>query len=129
MEKVCFLFVDTQILYEDFLESINNMLNTGEVPNLFKKKEEIDDIMNRVRPHAIKAKKIDSPESLWSFFISNIRSNLHTVLCMSPAGDSLRIRSRKFPSLINCCTIDWFNSWSEEALTTVAKKFIISMNI
>lgn len=48
---------------------------------------------------------------------------------MSPAGDSLRIRSRKFPSLINCCTIDWFNSWSEEALTTVAKKFIINMNI
>lgn len=29
MEKVCFLFVDTQIIYEDFLESINNMLNTG----------------------------------------------------------------------------------------------------
>ena len=38
-EKLCFLFVDTQIIYEEFLESINNMLNTGEVPNLFKKKE------------------------------------------------------------------------------------------
>lgn len=37
-EKLCFLFVDTQIIYEEFLESINNMLNTGEVPNLFKKK-------------------------------------------------------------------------------------------
>ena len=61
MEKVCFVFLDTQIIYEDFLESINNMLNTGQVPNLFKKKEEIDDIMNRIRPHAIKAKKVDSP--------------------------------------------------------------------
>lgn len=29
MEKVCFLFLDTQIILEDFLESINNMLNTG----------------------------------------------------------------------------------------------------
>ena len=85
--------------------------------------------MNRIRPHAIKAKKVDSPESLWSFFISNIRSNLHTVLCMSPAGDSLRVRSRKFPSLINCCTIDWFNSWNEEALTSVAQRFISEMNI
>ena len=37
-EKLSFLFVDTQIIYEEFLESINNMLNTGEVPNLFKKK-------------------------------------------------------------------------------------------
>jgi dynein heavy chain len=48
---------------------------------------------------------------------------------MSPAGDSLRIRSRKFPSLINCCSIDWFNSWSEEALMNVANKFIVNMNI
>lgn len=37
------------------------MLNTGEVPNLFKKKEEIDDIINRVRPNALKKKKVDSP--------------------------------------------------------------------
>jgi dynein heavy chain len=105
------------------------MLNTGEVPNLFKKKEEIDDIINRVRPSALKQKKIDSPESLWAFFIQNIRSNLHIVLCMSPAGDSLRVRSRKFPSLINCCTINWFNSWTEEALTSVAFKSINNMNL
>jgi dynein heavy chain len=72
---------------------------------------------------------VDSPESLWSYFNSNIRSNLHIVLCMSPAGDSLRVRCRKFPSLINCCTIDWFDSWTLEALTTVAKKFISEMNI
>ena len=92
------------------------------MPNLFKKKEEIDDIMNRVRPSALKQKKVDSPESLWSFFIANIRANLHIVLCMSPAGDSLRIRARKFPSLIDCCTINWFDSWSEAALVSVAQK-------
>lgn len=102
-------------------------MNTGEVPNLFKKKEEIDDIMNRVRPSALKQKKVDSPESLWSFFIANIRANLHVILCMSPAGDSLRIRARKFPSLIDCCTINWFDSWSESALISVAQKFLLNM--
>jgi dynein heavy chain, axonemal len=97
------------------------------VPNLFKKKEEIDDILNRVRPSALKQKKVDSPESLWSFFIANIRANLHITLCMSPAGDALRVRSRKFPSLIDCCTINWFDSWSEEALVSVAQKLLTSM--
>jgi dynein heavy chain len=29
-----------QIAYESFLEDINNILNTGEVPNLFVKKED-----------------------------------------------------------------------------------------
>lgn len=26
-----------------------------------------------------------------------------------------------FPSLINCCTIDWFTNWPAEALINVAK--------
>lgn len=34
-QHVVFLFSDTQIQDESFLENINNLLNTGEVPNLF----------------------------------------------------------------------------------------------
>ena len=26
-----------------------------------------------------------------------------------------------FPSLVNCCTIDWFTEWPEEALIGVGK--------
>ena len=29
-----------------------------------------------------------------------------------------------FPSLVNCCTIDWFTEWPEEALINVAKGVI-----
>eukprot|EP00746_Dinoflagellata_sp_MGD_P126903 gnl/MRDRNA2_/MRDRNA2_61620_c0_seq1.p1 gnl/MRDRNA2_/MRDRNA2_61620_c0~~gnl/MRDRNA2_/MRDRNA2_61620_c0_seq1.p1 ORF type:complete len:1770 (+),score=338.45 gnl/MRDRNA2_/MRDRNA2_61620_c0_seq1:296-5311(+) len=39
---------------------------------------------------------------------------------MSPAGDRLRIRCRQFPSLINCCTLDYFTAWPEDALLAVA---------
>jgi dynein heavy chain len=46
---------------------------------------------------------------------------------MSPAGDTLRVRARKFPSLIDCCTINWFDSWSEEALLSVADKVMATM--
>ncbi len=34
-KQVTFLFVDTQIVMESFMEDINNLLNAGEVPNLF----------------------------------------------------------------------------------------------
>jgi dynein heavy chain len=47
---------------------------------------------------------------------------------MSPVGDLLRIRCRKFPSLVNCCTLDWYDSWSEEALLDVSRKFIYEID-
>lgn len=29
-----------------------------------------------------------------------------------------------FPSLVNCCTLDWYDSWNEEALLSVSQSFI-----
>jgi dynein heavy chain len=45
-------------------------------------------------------------------------------LCFSPVGDAFRNRARKFPALINCTVIDWFHPWPEEALLSVANKFL-----
>ena len=42
----------------------------------------------------------------------------------SPIGEVFRSRLRQFPSLVNCCTIDWFSEWPEEALNSVAKSFM-----
>jgi dynein heavy chain len=40
-KRVVFLFSDTQIKDEAFLEDINNMLNAGEVPNMFPQDEKM----------------------------------------------------------------------------------------
>ena len=62
--------------------------------------------------------------AMFNYFIDRIKANLHVVLAMSPIGDAFRSRLRMFPSLINCCTIDWFMAWPEDALEMVAKKFL-----
>ena len=49
-----------------------------------------------------------TPLALFSLFVNRCKENLHVILAMSPIGDAFRNRLRKFPSLINCCTIDWF---------------------
>lgn len=46
--------------------------------------------------------------ALWNFFVERVREQLHIVLAMSPIGEAFRARIRMFPSLVNCCTIDWF---------------------
>lgn len=43
---------------------------------------------------------------------------------MSPIGESFRTRIRKFPALVNCCTIDWLHPWPRDALLAVATKFL-----
>ena len=57
-----------------------------------------------------------------------VRENLHVVLAMSPIGDSFRVRCRMFPSLINCCTIDWFNAWPKDALLSVAQRYFADVD-
>lgn len=41
----------------------------------------------------------------------------------------MRVRCRKFPSLINCCSLDWFPNWPKEALIKVANKFIKNIEL
>ncbi len=47
-----FLFVDTQVQEEGFLEDINNILSSGEVPNLYKPDEfeEVRSLMSNSLP-------------------------------------------------------------------------------
>ncbi|EDO31800.1 predicted protein [Nematostella vectensis] len=128
-ENTVFLFTDTQIVVEEFLEDINNILNSGEVPNLFEP-EEYEAVLNGTRPLA---KEAGIPEGdrdgVFDYFISRVRNNLHIVLCMSPVGDAFRTRCRMFPSLVNCCTIDWFTEWPREALLSVSSNFFEEVDL
>lgn len=49
-----------------------------------------------------------SPLALFAYFVSRCRENLHIIVAFSPIGEAFRNRLRQFPSLINCCTINWF---------------------
>lgn len=124
---MCFLFSDTQIKNETFVEDINNMLNNGEVPNIFPS-DERSAIAESVRPFAKaiygKAAADMNTTDLYTFFITRVKSQLHIVLAFSPIGDAFRERLRKFPALINCCTIDWFTAWPGDALFAVAQRFL-----
>mmetsp|Transcript_11537 Transcript_11537/g.25166 ORF Transcript_11537/g.25166 Transcript_11537/m.25166 type:complete len:1708 (-) Transcript_11537:108-5231(-) len=122
-KKVVFLFNDTQIKDEGFLEDVNNILSSGIVPNLFLK-DELPAIYDAVRKPALNSGLEDTPDQLWSFFIDRVRANLHVVLAMSPIGATLRDRCRMYPGLVNCTTIDWFHTWPAEALQEVAMKFL-----
>ncbi|BES91272.1 dynein heavy chain [Nesidiocoris tenuis] len=120
---IMFLMTDSQIPDEKFLVLINDMLSSGEIPDLLAD-DEIDTIVNGVAPEAKGAGLQDTKENCWKFFIDRVRRNLKTILCFSPVGSTLRVRARKFPSLVNCTTVDWFMEWPPKALESVSLKFL-----
>ncbi|KAJ6668326.1 hypothetical protein lerEdw1_015703 [Lerista edwardsae] len=126
--KTVFLITDTQIKEEAFLEDVDSVLNTGEVPNLFAADEK-QEVMEGVRPVAQGKHEELGPLALFAFFVNRCKDNLHVVVAFSPIGDAFRNRLRQFPSLINCCTIDWFQPWPEDALERVAIKFLEKLEL
>ncbi|KAK2577836.1 hypothetical protein KPH14_001102, partial [Odynerus spinipes] len=127
-----FLFTDVQIKEESFLEDISNMLNTGEVPNIFtnEEKAEICEKMRQIDRQRDRSMQTDgSLVALFNLFVQIAREQLHIVVAMSPIGDGFRNRIRKFPALVNCCTIDWLQPWPEDALIAVATRFLAEIEL
>ncbi|XP_063786085.1 dynein axonemal heavy chain 3-like [Pseudophryne corroboree] len=120
-----FLFADHQIKDESFLEDINMILSTGDVPTLFNNEEKLEvmEKMLQLLP-GNEVQTETTPSDLYSKFKDRIRRNLHIVLAFSPTGEAFRDQLRHYSSLVNCCTIDWFQAWPEDALEKVANHFL-----
>jgi dynein heavy chain len=123
---------DAEVKSENFLEAINSMLATGEIPGLFGKDEkELIPVQckNIYMKEAGKKGEDPPPSELWKFFLNRVKDNLHMVLAFSPVNQKFRERAQKFPTVFNGCAIDWFLPWPEEALISVSSKFISEFSI
>ncbi|KAF5280421.1 hypothetical protein FQR65_LT03230 [Abscondita terminalis] len=118
-----FLMTDSQVAEEGWLVVINDMLASGEIPDLLQD-EEVENVLNVVRGEVKATGVEDTRENCWRFYIERCRKLIKIVLCFSPIGSTLRIRGRKFPAIVNCTAINWFHEWPEEALESVSERFL-----
>uniref|UniRef100_A0A087YME5 Dynein axonemal heavy chain 17 n=1 Tax=Poecilia formosa TaxID=48698 RepID=A0A087YME5_POEFO len=118
-----FLMTDGQVADEKFLVLVNDLLASGEIPDLFPD-DEVENIIGSMRPEVRSLGLMDTRENCWKFFIDRVRRQLKVALCFSPVGSKLRDRSRKFPAVVNCTAIDWFHEWPREALESVSFRFL-----
>eukprot|EP00079_Xenopus_tropicalis_P035681 XP_017949452.1 PREDICTED: dynein heavy chain 14, axonemal [Xenopus tropicalis] len=118
------LLTGADIVQDSFLEDLNCLLNSGEVPDLFEK-EELDGLLVELQSAVPELAQSQSPQSMLSFFLQRVQYKLHVVLALSPVGSTFREHCRSHPSLVNCCTIDWYDEWPEEALLNVARSYTL----
>lgn len=111
--ETVFLITDTQIVEEEFMEDIQNILNSGEVPNLFLG-DDYERVILGVKDDCMKSKPKKegsgaseggelTREAIFEFFLNRARTNLRICCCMSPIGEAFRRRCQMFPSLVSTC--------------------------
>jgi dynein heavy chain len=110
-----FLLTDDNMKQSYVLQDVNNLLNQYDIPNIFGKEDKIT-IIEQSRMNARNEGRVDlynsqTPHQLLDFFTRKVEKHLNVILCMSPTGSTLTERIRMFPSLVNCCTINWFTDW------------------
>ena len=118
-EKICFIFDESNVLDSAFLEHMNALLASGEVPGLFED-DELSALMQEMRART--SSMVDSDEELFRLFTKNVQNNLHIVFTMNPAGGDFKSRSATSPALFNRCVVDWFGNWSVTALEHVGRE-------
>lgn len=123
-KETTWIISDTQIGSDANIEDINSFLNNGEIPNLI-----TSDDFNNIKEYIqsqdrLMVKKPTAEGDFFNIFVELCKRNVHIVLCMSPIGEAFRKRVMKFPSLINCTSINWFLRWPDEALKAVAEFFL-----
>jgi dynein heavy chain len=62
---------DTQIVNENFLEDINNVLNTGEITNLYEE-EHLNKIQEEIRPYVKSLGRMDQKEVNYATYIERV---------------------------------------------------------
>ena len=128
-EKICFIFDEGNALSSAFLERMNALLASGEIPGLFEGDERLQ-LMSACRESYSHRDGLtmDSQDELWRTFTRLVQRNLHVVFTMNPASSDFSNRCTASPALFNRCVVDWFGTWSQDALAQVGSEFTMQLD-
>lgn len=97
-EGILFLFTDTQIVDEKMLVYVNDLLASGEIPDLFAQ-EDKDEIINALRSETKSMGLTDSAENCYMVFLQKVCPpttcpGLHLVqiMCTARQGYALTVQ-------------------------------------
>ena len=97
-----FLMTDAQVSNEQFLVLINDLLASGEIPDLFQD-DEVEEIIGGVRNEVKGMGMEDSRENCWQFFIDKVRRMLKVSVPATTAADLLSLTVQQAITVCCCC--------------------------
>ena len=118
--EVVYLLEDHQVLESTYLELVNSLLSSGEVPGLFSP-EELESLLSPLRD-AMSEEGYRG--TLLSYFAHRVRTNLHVVLIMDSKADDFTVHCKANPAFYTRCAFQSMEGWSSQSMQRIPRLFL-----
>ncbi|KEG15451.1 dynein heavy chain [Trypanosoma grayi] len=98
-----------------FLEIINSLLSSGEVPGLFTH-EELEALLG-----PLKEESVGEGMSPYEYFVDRIARMLHVCVVMDPTSPKYELQCRSNPALYTRCNVYWMGTWHSDSLKLIPR--------
>ncbi|XP_064157010.1 dynein cytoplasmic 2 heavy chain 1 isoform X2 [Anguilla rostrata] len=119
-QQVVLLLEDYQFVHPSFLEMVNSLLSSGEVPGLYST-EELEPLLSSLKDQA---SQDGFPGPIFNYFAYRIQQNLHVVLIMDCSNPSFTINCESNPALYRRCSVQWMEGWSESSMRKIPEMLL-----
>ncbi|XP_044146080.1 dynein axonemal heavy chain 5-like isoform X2 [Bufo gargarizans] len=126
-KSTAILCTGEELATEGCLNAINSLLICGEYSPLFTT-EEMNDLLQVLGP-ALRRKHPHLGCDPTKYFISQVKSYLRIIVCISPYHELLKTASGKYPGFLTGCQLIWIDSWSQDVINREAKHYIMQPRI
>ena len=122
----CLLIIEEQHVYDDLvLESINSVLCSGEISDLFLN-EELESVYSSIKDDYSASGFIGT---IHDYFISRIKTNLHISVIMDIGDERFLSNCQSNPALYSQCQMIWKDDWNPEAERVIVSEMIKPVDI
>ena len=119
-DQVVLLLEDHQLLESTFLESINSLLCSGEIPGLFTS-EELDTLTGPLKEQ-LESEQFNG--TLGQYLIRRVMKNLHIVFILDSSNPNFRTQCEANPALYTKCEFLWLDSWAPNTMSRLPRMVI-----
>ncbi|XP_061575223.1 dynein cytoplasmic 2 heavy chain 1 isoform X3 [Cololabis saira] len=114
-QQLVLLLEDYQFVHPAFLEMVNSLLSSGEVPGLYTPEE--------LEPLLLPLKDAASQDGftgpLYNYFSYRIQRNLHIVLIMDCSNSNFTINCESNPAFYRKSSVQWMEGWSDNSMKKI----------
>ncbi|KAM6946318.1 LOW QUALITY PROTEIN: cytoplasmic dynein 2 heavy chain 1 [Aplochiton taeniatus] len=122
-QQVVLLLEDFQFVHPAFLEMVNSLLSSGEVPGLYSP-EELEPLLSSLKDPA---SQDGFTGPLYNYFSHRIQQNLHIVLIMDCTNTNFTLNCESNPALYRKCSVQWMEGWSESSMKKIPEMLLAKM--